>query len=558
MNNQTQGYVRLTSKLMMVYKCFGHLWFLRIQLYCSTELISINLRRLLCWNNRCMGRKWTIIYLREIWYKHKPDFLYLSETEKDTTFFAFYASCISLWIWLIWTVKDLVMYWCIFRWRERYWSLYDFASISGLHINAAKSSLYASGSGIANVCEEAERAGIEVGQLPIRYMGLPLTTKALSKEDYEPLIDTIRTRMLSWTNKSLSYAGRSQLLNSVISSIVSFWSSAFILPMSCLDTIESLCSAFIWAGDPHQTHKAKVKWDDLCYPKSEGGLDIRRLQDTVRVFALSLIWQFFNMSDSLWVSWVQHYLLHHSSFWDVREETTGSWIWRKLLKLCPLACQFIRVEVGNGEKAFFWHDDWLRIGKLIELTGATGTRYLGIVRSARVCDAVVQGQWRVRGQRSRHFQDLHAKVQAEPVPNQCMGEDRFLWRIQQGCVLCGERDETRDHLFFACPYSYTVWDRVVGKLMGRRINPDWSDMLRYIRNGAANLKNQVLISLLFQVVVYHIWRERNLRRHQQGQKGTELMISTINKTVKNRISSLGYEADHRLEGLLRRWFEVFD
>ena len=87
-----------------------------------------------------MGRKWTIIYLREIWYKHKPDFLYLSETEKDTTFVAFYASCISLWIWLIWTVKDLVMYWYIFRWRERYWSLDDFASISGLHINAAKSS----------------------------------------------------------------------------------------------------------------------------------------------------------------------------------------------------------------------------------------------------------------------------------------------------------------------------------------------------------------------------------------------------------------------------------
>ncbi|XP_048619854.1 uncharacterized protein LOC125590353 [Brassica napus] len=374
-------------------------------------------------------------------------------------------------------------------------------------------------------------------------MGLPLTTKALSKEDYEPLIDKIRTRMLSWTNKSLSYAGRLQLLNSVISSITHY-------------------------GFP--------------------GFNI--------IFCI----------------------IFHSGMFG---KTTGSWIWRKLLKLCPLAYQFIRVEVGNGEKAFFWHDDWLRIRKLIELTGATGTRYLGIVRSARVCDAVAQGQWRVRGQRRRHFQDLHAKIQAEPVPNQCMGEDRFLWRhetevykdsysasrtweqlrrkkeevnwsssvwfkqgvprfafivllaiqnrlstgdrmrqwrIQQGCVLCGERDKTRDHLFFACPYSYTVWDRVVGKLMGRRINPDWSDMLRYIRNGAANLKNQVLISLLFQVVVYHIWRERNLRRNQQGQKGTELMISTINKTVKNRISSLGYEADHRLEGLLRRWFEVFD
>ncbi|KAF3590210.1 hypothetical protein DY000_02023439 [Brassica cretica] len=55
-----------------------------------------------------------------------------------------------------------------------------------------------------------------------------------------------------------------------------------------------------------------------------------------------------------------------------------------------LAFQFIRVEVGNGARAFLWHDDWLRAGKLIKVTGAVGTHYLGMVRSARVCDAVLQ------------------------------------------------------------------------------------------------------------------------------------------------------------------------
>ncbi|KAL0827469.1 hypothetical protein Bca101_051147 [Brassica carinata] len=147
------------------------------------------------------------------------------------------------------------------------------------------------------------------------------------------------------------------ICNSVISSIVNFWSHAFILPMTCLYTIESLCSAFLLSGDPNQTHKVKVHWEDLCFPKSEGGLGIRRLRDSVRVFALSLIWRMFNMIDSLWVSWTRHYLLRHSSFWDVRDESAGSWIWRKLLKMCTLAYQFIRVEVGNGARAFFWHDD---------------------------------------------------------------------------------------------------------------------------------------------------------------------------------------------------------
>jgi len=33
-----------------------------------------------------MGSKWIISYLREIWHKHKPDFLFLSETKQDSEF----------------------------------------------------------------------------------------------------------------------------------------------------------------------------------------------------------------------------------------------------------------------------------------------------------------------------------------------------------------------------------------------------------------------------------------------------------------------------------------
>ena len=96
-----------------------------------------------------------------------------------------------------------------------------FAELSGLHINASKSSLYASGTDLVGLYDEATWQGINVGTLPVRYLGLPLTTKALTKPDY-PLIDKIRNMMLSWTNKSLSFEGRLQLIKSVISSIVNF------------------------------------------------------------------------------------------------------------------------------------------------------------------------------------------------------------------------------------------------------------------------------------------------------------------------------------------------
>lgn len=88
---------------------------------------------------------------------------------------------------------------------------------------------------------------IGIGNLAIRYLGMPLTTKSLTAYDYKPLIDKIRKMMLCWFNKSLSFAGRLQLIQSVIVSMLNVWSSSFIIPAKCLDTIESICSAFFWS-----------------------------------------------------------------------------------------------------------------------------------------------------------------------------------------------------------------------------------------------------------------------------------------------------------------------
>lgn len=42
------------------------------------------------------------------------------------------------------------------------------------------------------------------------------------------------------------------------------------------------------------------------------------------------------------------------------------------------------------------------------------------------------------------------------------------WGGLQACLFCGESDETRDHLFFACPYIYTVWLDISGDLLDRK------------------------------------------------------------------------------------------
>lgn len=57
-------------------------------------------------------------------------------------------------------------------------------------------------------------------------------------------------------------------------------------------------------------------------------------------------------------------------FWAVKGNTSsGSWIWKKLLKYRDKARQLHRVEVNNGESTSFWFDSWSPLGYLYEKLG---------------------------------------------------------------------------------------------------------------------------------------------------------------------------------------------
>lgn len=86
--------------------------------------------------------------------------------------------------------------------------LKGFANISSLGINVAKSTLFPVGRGKHLLKVTAAEMGISTNILHIRYLGLPLTTKTITKLEYETLVDKIRSRFLSWPIKYFLYAGR--------------------------------------------------------------------------------------------------------------------------------------------------------------------------------------------------------------------------------------------------------------------------------------------------------------------------------------------------------------
>lgn len=83
------------------------------------------------------------------------------------------------------------------------------------------------------------------------------------------LLDSISVRFNHWTTKTLSFAGRLQLISLVIYSTMNLWLSAFLLPKLCVKLIESICSKFMWSGDIAKKREKKVDWKEICLPKEE-------------------------------------------------------------------------------------------------------------------------------------------------------------------------------------------------------------------------------------------------------------------------------------------------
>ncbi|KAL0297497.1 UNVERIFIED_CONTAM: hypothetical protein Sradi_6801800 [Sesamum radiatum] len=94
--------------------------------------------------------------------------------------------------------------------------LQEFRDVSGRAVNTAKSNIFMAGiqddilEGVLAMTEFAR------GNMPVRYLGIPLAAQRLSVTDYSPLVDQIASCIRKWMAKSLSFAGRLELICSVI------------------------------------------------------------------------------------------------------------------------------------------------------------------------------------------------------------------------------------------------------------------------------------------------------------------------------------------------------
>ncbi|GKC83476.1 RNA-directed DNA polymerase, eukaryota, reverse transcriptase zinc-binding domain protein [Tanacetum coccineum] len=122
-------------------------------------------------------------------------------------------------------------------------ALEDFSKVSGLVSNMGKSTMF-----FGNVKEHVKQEILsilpfKVGTLPVTF---PLVSKQIGLNECKCLMEKVRVKVHCWKNKMLTYAGRLQLISSVLSSIHVYWAFVFILPKMIVKEIDKLLKGFLW------------------------------------------------------------------------------------------------------------------------------------------------------------------------------------------------------------------------------------------------------------------------------------------------------------------------
>lgn len=168
-------------------------------------------------------------------------------------------------------------------------SVARFSTMSGLNANSDKSTCF-----FCNVSEEVvqqtlDLSGFQLGNFPIKYLGLPLISSRLTKSDCMPLVDRLCGKIEAWTANSLRYSGRLQLIKSVL-------------------FVQSCLARFLWGGGVSNACHYKVAWSDFCIPKQEGGLGLRNVFSWNTAAILYQVWRLAQpTTNSLWLLWIIYF-----------------------------------------------------------------------------------------------------------------------------------------------------------------------------------------------------------------------------------------------------------
>jgi hypothetical protein len=146
-----------------------------------------------------------------------------------------------------------------------------FGDASGLRTNVQKSSVMPIQCSDDNMALIQSLLPCEVVNFPCKYLGLPLSLRKLSKEQFQPIIDRISDQLPGWKADLMTRAGRVVQVQHVLTAMLIYLAMAVDLPPWAIKAIDKIRRAFVWRGRKEvKGGHCLLAWPKVCRLRSLG------------------------------------------------------------------------------------------------------------------------------------------------------------------------------------------------------------------------------------------------------------------------------------------------
>ena len=122
--------------------------------------------------------------------------------------------------------------------------LSSYEVMSGMKINYEKSEIFSIGLDEEEILLATNILGCKVGSLPMRYLGMPVSSAKISKTQLGYVSDKIEKRLGTWQCEYLSSEGRSSLIDSCLSSVPLYTMGVYQLYEGYFQKIDAIRERF--------------------------------------------------------------------------------------------------------------------------------------------------------------------------------------------------------------------------------------------------------------------------------------------------------------------------
>ncbi|XP_074292168.1 uncharacterized protein LOC141619030 [Silene latifolia] len=387
-----------------------------------------------------------------------------------------------------------------------------FSKTSGLSMNCSKSEVYFNGMTAELMDDIKQVTGFTEGQMPFRYLGVPIQPTKLTKKECNIIAEKMVNRIRSLGAKKLSYAGRLTLINSVLNTLYSYWANIFILPKSIIRRIEAICRNYLWDGNTEYHKVPLVGWDTVTLPKNEGGLGIKKAELWNIAVVAKLVDWIYSKADRLWIRWINQIYIKQSEWHSYSPPADAAWTWKSICKIKKL----MKSAYTDGH----WQPD------VKGYTVRNGYNWLRVHQNKPWWYDTIWSNWNVPKHSFISWITMHNGMNTREKLH------RFGCCSTDTCCICENAKETISHLLFECEYSSTVVS-LIQDWCGARISMS-STMAGGYGNAGGKLLQRVY-ALGLSACIYHVWEQRNSARINGCILAPSVVVQRIKEVIRQRI-----------------------